>query len=152
MARGEIALSEIAAKVVPVPVVGTTPVLAFTHADGSAGKLADYHGKYVVVHFWASWCTPCKKQLPALKLLQKKFAKVGLATVSLSLDEDAEAWQTALKRLDLPWRQGRLTAGNVEISSVPAYWLLDAGGKIVAQVNDPDELAKRVAGYALPAD
>jgi hypothetical protein len=65
--------------------------------------------------------------------------------LGLSLDDDAAAWQAALRPLDLPWQQGRLAAaGRATISNVPAYWLLDPAGKIVAKVEVPDELAKRI--------
>jgi hypothetical protein len=69
-----------------------------------------------------------------------------MATLGLSLDEDPTAWQAALKRLDLPWPQGRLAAaGDTGVSSVPAYWLLDPAGKIVAKVSDPEELGATLA-------
>ncbi len=145
-ARGKLALPEIAATVVPIPAVGDTPSLAFQRADGSAGTLADCRGKYMVVHFWASWCGPCKQQLPALRKLHERFAARGLATLGLALDDDHAAWKSALERLNLPWRQGRLAADSAAgVSSVPAYWLLDPAGKIVAKVYDPDELAASLA-------
>lgn len=136
-ARGELELPEIAAAVVPVPAVGDTPALAFERADGSGGTLMDYRGRYTVLHFWASWCGPCKQQLPALRRVHERFAARGLATLSLSLDNDPAAWQAALKRLDLPWQHGRLAApSDAGVSSVPAYWLLDPSGKIVAKADD----------------
>jgi thiol-disulfide isomerase/thioredoxin len=116
--------------------------LSFTRADGKSGTLADGRGKYTVVHFWASWCGLCKKHLPALKKLQGEFAARGLAVLSLSLDDDTTTWQTALKGLELPWSQGRLgTESTSGVSGVPAYWLLDSAGKIVAKADHPDELA-----------
>jgi thiol-disulfide isomerase/thioredoxin/uncharacterized GH25 family protein len=145
-AKGELALPEIAAAVKPVPAVGDTPALAFHRADGAAGSLADSRGKYTVVHFWASWCGPCKQQLPALRRLQERFADQKLTFLSLSLDDDDKAWKAALKKLDLPWPQGRLDAvEEAGVSSVPEYWLLDADGKIVSKVYDPDELAVPIA-------
>ncbi len=142
VARGKLTLPDVATEVVPVPSVGDTPTLAYQRADGTAGTLADHRGRYTVVHFWASWCGPCKQQLPALRRLQQRFAGRGLATLSLALDDDAKAWQAARKRLDLPWPQGRLaSAGAAGVSSVPAYWLLDPAGKIVAKGYDPDEIA-----------
>jgi RNA polymerase sigma factor (sigma-70 family) len=145
-ARGEMTLPEITAAVAPVPAVGDVPALTFQRADGGDGTLKDYRGRYTLVHFWASWCGSCKQQLPALRRLQKQYTARKLATLSLSLDHDAAAWRTALKRLDLPWTQGRLAAASdAGVSSVPTYWLLDPAGKIVAKVYDPDELAKSLA-------
>ncbi|HEY7312793.1 MAG TPA: sigma-70 family RNA polymerase sigma factor [Gemmataceae bacterium] len=145
-ARGELMLPEVAAVVAPVPAVGDTPALTFQRADGTDGTLKDCHGRYTVVHFWASWCGPCKQQLPALRRLHERFAGHKLATIGLALDHDASAWRTALKRLDLPWPQGRLAdAADAGVSSVPTYWLLDPHGKIVAKVYDPDELATLLA-------
>jgi thiol-disulfide isomerase/thioredoxin len=139
--RGKLALPEIRAEVVPIPSVGDTPQLTFQRADNGKGALRDFRGRYTVVHFWASWCGPCKKQLPALARLHEQFAARGLATLGLSLDDDPVAWQTALKQLNLPWQQGRLAAaGDAGVSSVPAYWLLDPAGKIVSKVYDAEEL------------
>jgi thiol-disulfide isomerase/thioredoxin len=95
------------------------------------------------VHFWASWCSPCKKQLPALKQLYQRFDTSRFTMLGLSLDEDAATWQEAIKQLSLSWPQGRADATAPTVaSSVPAYWVLDPAGKIVAKANDPDELAK----------
>lgn len=140
-ARGELKVPEVTAEVEPIPVVGDTPALAFDRADGKTGTLADCRGRYTVVHFWANWCAPCKKQLPALKALHERFAARGLTTLSLSLDDEAAPWRAALKELALPWAQGRLGAkGTSGVSGVPAYWLLDPTGKLIAKSHTPDEL------------
>jgi RNA polymerase sigma factor (sigma-70 family) len=140
--RGELAVPEIAAEVVPVPAVGDTPSLSFTRADGTKGTLADYRDKYTVVHFWASWCGPCKQQLPAVRKLHERFAGRGVNMLGIALDDDAVAWQSAVKELGLPWPQGRLVDGAAGVSSVPVYWLLDPAGKLVARGYEPEEIAK----------
>jgi RNA polymerase sigma factor (sigma-70 family) len=144
-ARGELAVPEIDATVVPVPTVGDKPALTFHRSDGAAGTLADLRGKYVLVHFWASWCGPCKQSLPAVRRLHGQYAGRGLTTLGLSVDEDAAAWQEAVKRLDLPWSQGRCKAGDAGVGSVPVYWLLDSMGKIVAKGYDTDEISKALS-------
>lgn len=137
--RGKVSLPDVTAEVRPVPAVGTTPTLAFHNTDGSPRTLADVHGKPTLVHFWASWCAPCKRQLPAVVRLHEAAAAMNV--VGLSLDEDAVAWQAALDTLTLPWPQGRVAhPADVGLSSVPAYWLLDASGMIVAKTDDADEL------------
>lgn len=140
VARGELVLPEIAATVVPIPAVGDAPALSFERADGTIGSLADFPSRWMIVHFWTSWCGPCKQQLPALRKTRERFAARNVALLGLSLDEDTAAWQTASEWLDLPWPQGRLTAADrAGVSGVPAYWILDPAGKIIAKVNDPDE-------------
>ena len=142
VARGELTVPEITAAVAPIPGIGDTPALTFRKADGTAGSLADTRVKFTLVHFWVSWCGPCKQQLPAVRKLHEQFAARGLVTLGLSVDENAATWQDAIKRLDMPWSQGRVVAGDAGISGVPMYWLLDPAGKIVAKGYDTDESAK----------
>jgi beta-lactamase regulating signal transducer with metallopeptidase domain/uncharacterized GH25 family protein/thiol-disulfide isomerase/thioredoxin len=141
-ARGEMTLPETPVKIVPIPMVGDTPALKFELPDGKPGSLADFRGRYTVVHFWASWCGPCKEQLPALRQLHKRLTDRGAAVLGISLDTDADAWQASLKQHNTPWPEGRLSpAGQASVSSVPAYWLLDRAGKLIAKATTVDELA-----------
>jgi len=167
VARGRLDLPEVSAQAVPVPAVGHRPSLRFARADGREGSLAEYRGSYTLVHFWASWCGPCKQQMPALRQLTERFAARGLNVLGLSVDEDLDAWREAIeryglrglsasgrsddKRLDhdieavkrrfLIWSQGRLSnPAETGVSSVPEYWLLDPSGKIVSKAADPDQL------------
>lgn len=145
VSRGEITIPEIPVEVAPTFGVGDTPQLGFERADGSADALASHRGHYTVVHFWASWCGPCMQQMPAVRDLHARFAGRGVATLGLSVDENRSAWQSELKRLNPTWSEGRVVAGQAGISSVPAYWLLDPTGKIIAKEYDPDALASALA-------
>jgi thiol-disulfide isomerase/thioredoxin len=144
--RGELTLAEIAAPVVAIPAVGDVPVLTFEHDDGSAGTLEELHGRYVIVHFWASWCGPCKQQLPAVQKLHDDFVSTShVAIISLSLDDDPVAWHGALKEYKVPWSHGRFRAEtNRGVSSVPSYWLLDPTGKILVKSSDIGEIRRRL--------
>jgi thiol-disulfide isomerase/thioredoxin len=144
--RGHIEVPEIALTIDPVAQVGDTPELLFKGTDSMPGTLANYRGHYTVVHFWASWCSVCIQQLPALHRVHEQYASRGVTVLGLSLDEDASSWRKSLAQLAPPWHEARLDAGaHAGISSVPAYWVLDPAGKIVAKVNDPDEAAKTLA-------
>lgn len=115
------------------------PAPAFTVQDGNgasfnlqqlmAGK------KYLLLDFWASWCGPCRKEIPNLKAVYEKFAPKGLEIVSISIDKDAAAWQKALEEERLPWRNFRDETGVADaysVSAIPAIFLVDGSGTIIA--------------------
>ena len=143
--RGKLEVPETSAEVVTVLGVGDTPTVSFEKVDGKPDTFETVRGKYTFVHFWATWCGPCKKQMPELRKLCERFANRGVTALGLALDDDVEAWRLAVKRLDLPWAQGRVDAKNVPgISGVPSYWLLDPKGKLVAKADSLDELAAEI--------
>ncbi len=77
-----------------------------------------------------------RSTLPAFKKLHEEFATRGLTALSSRSTTTPRSWQKTLKGLELPWPQGRLgTASPSGVSGVPAYWLLDPAGKIVAKAD-----------------
>ena len=65
---------------------GPTPGLELRDLDGRGHRLADYRGKVVLVNFWATWCAPCVKEMPALQRLHENLAPQGLRIVAVSVD------------------------------------------------------------------
>jgi beta-lactamase regulating signal transducer with metallopeptidase domain/uncharacterized GH25 family protein/thiol-disulfide isomerase/thioredoxin len=145
--RGELTLPDISAPVVSVPAAGDVPKLNFEREDGSPGTLEEFRGRYLIVHFWASWCGPCRQQLPAVRKLYDDFVSARQAAiVSVSLDDDTVTWHGALKEHNMPWTQGRFTTeATAGVSSVPAYWLLDPTGKILAKSSNIGEIRQRLS-------
>jgi thiol-disulfide isomerase/thioredoxin len=139
--RGEVKLPEVSVDVVPVVIVGEKPELKFVDAENKPRTLSEHQGKLTIVHFWSSSCVPCKLQLPAVKTLHKQFAAKGLQFLSVSLDNDAKIWAKAREQMQMPWPQGRIAEeGSSGVSEVPAYWLLDAKGTLIANVDQPEQL------------
>ena len=68
--------------------IHTTPVAAsdisFVRGDGAEGRLADYHGQYVLLNFWATWCAPCRHEMPSLDTLQRTLGGDNFAVVTLA--------------------------------------------------------------------
>jgi thiol-disulfide isomerase/thioredoxin len=88
-------LAALAALIIPLPAAafnfaptGPKPVpeLTFLDAEGNEVSLADFHGKLVVLNLWATWCAPCRREMPSLARLQAKHGDDGLEVIALSLD------------------------------------------------------------------
>ncbi len=129
-----------------------TAVPAFTVQDknGNPVTLADLcRGKrYLLIDFWASWCRPCRKEIPNLKKLYAAYAAKGFDIVSISIDKKEKDWQKALKEEKLPWHNFRDTAGIADlykVKFVPTMYLIDAQGIIVGDNLRGEALADKMA-------
>ena len=84
-----------------------TPAPNFTAADtlGVDHSLSDFADRLVVVDFWASWCGDCRREMPALKQLHADYSPLGIEFVSVSFDENKDAWVNYLRKQQLGWLQ-----------------------------------------------
>ncbi|NRB62003.1 MAG: TlpA family protein disulfide reductase [Saprospiraceae bacterium] len=97
-------------------------------------------GKIVLVDFWASWCVPCRKEMPYLKDLKQKFNEDEFKVIEISIDNDYSAWVRASKLESLSkeeenyiisnWKKSSLYK-NFKIETIPRYLLFDKNGKII---------------------
>ena len=128
------------------------PAPAFTvkDADGNTLTLQQLMAgkKYVLIDFWASWCGPCRKEIPNLKAAYETFAPRGLEIISISTDRDPAAWQKALDEEQLPWLNFRDDSGIANaysVQAIPAIFLLDADGTILATKLRGEALQQKLA-------
>lgn len=109
--------------------------------DGSAIKLSDFRGKYVLIDFWATWCGPCKAEIPNLKEVYNDFAGEKFEMIALSLDKDIGLPKAFHEQNPAAyvcgylghWNKTETTARDYGVTGIPSIWLIGPDGKIVAR-------------------
>jgi len=124
--------------------------LKFTAVDGTTVDLANLHGKVVLIDFWATWCPPCREEVPNVVAAYKKYHDQGLEIVGVSLDQDKDKLLAFTKDNGMVWPQyfdGQGWSNSVSksfgINSIPAMWLLDKKGMLTT-TNGREDLAGQV--------
>jgi peroxiredoxin len=116
------------------------PGFSLHAVDGKTISLADFHGKAVVVNFWATWCQPCRVEMPWFVELQKRYGPEGLQIVGISVDDDSSPEDVAKFANDLnvnyPILMGQDAVENAYggIQFLPVTVYIDREGKIVDKV------------------
>lgn len=126
-----------------------SPDFSFPDINGKKVSLADLRGKYVYIDVWATWCVPCRGELPHLKKMEETFKGMNIAFVSISCDKNKEKWESFVKEQQMG---GIQLWGDEEndflrayrVQTVPRFIMLDPEGRIVnpdmTRPSDPQTL------------
>jgi thiol-disulfide isomerase/thioredoxin len=114
------------------------PNFSLKSADGATYSLSKYKGKVVVVNFWATWCGPCRKEIPDFIKAYKNYKNEGLAIIGIALDEDGWTKVTPYvteNKINYPIVLGdeEVVRNYGGINAIPTTFIIDKKGNIVDQ-------------------
>lgn len=114
-----------------------SPDFKYKDMSGKEYTLADFKGKLVYIDIWATWCGPCRSELPHLQKLEEAYHGKDVAFVSISTDKDRAAWEKMVKEQNMGGYQlhnggDRSLMNAYKVTGIPRFILIDKDGKIVS--------------------
>jgi thiol-disulfide isomerase/thioredoxin len=144
-------LKQMADKIRVTDVGAVAPDFTQNTPEGSPLTLSSLRGKYVMIDFWASWCQPCRREMPNVVTLYNKYKDKGFDIIGVSLDKEKDPWVKAIADDKLTWHHvsdlkfwQNEAAVKYGIQSIPSTILLDKDGKIIAKNLRGDALAQKL--------
>ena len=129
------------------------PEFELKDLEGNRVKLSSFRGKYVLVDFWASWCGPCRKEIPNIKQVYNSFADKGLVVIGVSVDQNEEEWRQAVEEEQVQYLQLSDIEGTTwklyNFNGIPFITLISPEGVILERSLRGIELRKKVEEYLL---
>lgn len=118
-----------------LPVIAKAPAWKLKDIEGHEVSSADFKGKVVVIDFWATWCPPCRAEIPGYIVLQKKYADQGLVIIGISVDENgAQAVKPFAKAKGINYKmllsEDTVVAAFGGVEGIPTTFLIDRNGNI----------------------
>lgn len=149
---GQAKLPAVGASAAPVGSPNWRADFSAPNPEGKVVSLKESLGKVTIVDFWASWCGPCRKENPNVVAIYKELHSKGLNIIGVSLDKEKSKWTEAIAKDGLTWTHvsnlkfwEEPIAKQYGVESIPATFILDASGKVVAQdLRGPELKAKIV--------
>ncbi len=119
--------------------------------SGRIVKLSELKGKVVLLDFWATWCPPCRVEIPNLLEINRKFKDKEFVLISISLDGNLQAARQFVKDKKMNWvhiidgEAGRSIASLYQVEYIPSTFIIGRKGKIEASLLQGDELKNKIA-------
>jgi peroxiredoxin len=126
------------ALIVSLPTVagsnGPAPAFTLTARGGSSVSLSQYKGQVVMLNFWASWCGPCRQEMPLLENIYKKYNKMGFTLIGVNVEPDSKAADDWLKQTPVSfpviYDKDSTVSRAYDVSGMPSTVIIDRKGNI----------------------
>lgn len=119
----------------PLPDQAPAPDFALAGVDGRLYRLADYRGRTLVINFWATWCPPCRAEMPSMQRAYAALTRDGIALVAISVGDDAQAIRAFLGEVPvsfpLPMDPDSRIAQQYPMIGLPTTFVVDRAGRLV---------------------
>ena len=138
---------------------GAAPALALADLEGGRHRLADYRGRVVLINFWATWCAPCRDEMPSIQRLKEKLAGKPFTVLAVNLDEPESRIRKFLSGMKLDFTilldPGRKAAKAWNARILPASFIIGPDGRIryslVGEINwDNEHVVARISELLPP--
>ena len=115
-------------------VQGKAPDFTLKSSSGKNLKLSEHRGEVVLLNFWASWCGPCRKEMPYLEQIQEKYADYGFTVMGVNVEEDSSKAKKMLKDIPVSFPILYDTTNSVskayKVSAMPTTVIIDRDGNM----------------------
>ncbi|HEX8984208.1 MAG TPA: TlpA disulfide reductase family protein [Bryobacteraceae bacterium] len=106
--------------------------------DGRTLTRANFGGKLLVLHFWATWCPPCVEEMPSLSAFQKQFAGQGVVVLGVSVDQNARAYENFLRKMNISFPTARDPEARISSKygtfQFPETYIINQDGTVVEKL------------------
>lgn len=124
----------LAGELMRVPGKPVAAQFELTAPDGSVHRLADYRGAPLILNFWATWCPPCRAEMPSLQRAHKQLARDGIAVLAINVGEDPETVDRFRRdfelELPLPIDTDTRVAEQYPMRGLPTTFVIDGEGRL----------------------
>jgi peroxiredoxin len=136
----------------PNPLVGKiSPDINATDISGNTIILSGFRGKYVLLDFWASWCGPCKAEIPNIQSINELYSKDKLVVIGISIDKDKQSLLSFLKKNNISFKQiydkDKTIAEVYNVNYIPMSFLINPDGIIIAADVKGQSLRKLISNH-----
>lgn len=110
------------------------PAISLPDGSGKTVSLSDFRGQVVMVNFWASWCQPCRTEMPLIEDLYQKFKKIGFTVLAVNVDEDPANGKKMLKEVPVSfpvvYDSKNTVIQKYGVQAMPSTYMVDRKGTI----------------------